>query len=49
MIYYNRCRKHATELKLAACKREADVALKRLKLDHKAPSNEQGSMFDQKL
>ncbi|KAJ2965088.1 hypothetical protein NQZ79_g204 [Umbelopsis isabellina] len=48
MIYYNRCRKHATELRLGACKREADVALKRLKLE-KAQDSEQGSMFDQKL
>jgi hypothetical protein len=49
-IYYNRCRNHAHELRLGACKREAEVALKRVKLnDMAAGDNNRGSIFDQKL
>jgi hypothetical protein len=50
LVYYNRCRKHAQDLKLVATKREAEVALKRVKLnDQAAVESGRSSMFDQKL
>ncbi|CAO3682436.1 unnamed protein product [Umbelopsis ramanniana] len=50
LVYYNRCRKHAQDLKLVSTKREAEVALKRVKLnDQAAVESDRSSMFDQKL